>query len=137
MKIYELNYLISGDASKEEADSLQEKFICLVQDEKGIIGKENSIVKKFLSLPVKGHKQAYLGVLSFHLDPDKITEMENALKNEKSVIRHLLVNKKEAKFRPQKPRRMFFEKAAADKEKTKVKLKEIEEKLDKMLYESE
>ncbi len=137
MKHYELAYLISANLSSEEIRVLQEKINSFIQEGGE---KENKFsspeiknpIKKTLAYPVKKEKEAYFAVLNFNLNSEKIIDLEKKLKNEKAILRYLILVKppfKEKKITRLKPPLLV-------KSKQKVELKEIEKKLEEILGET-
>ena len=158
MKHYELNCLISSNLSQEELKTFQEKIENSIQEEGGIFIGTKNLTKKELpySIKTKFHPRvetAYFITLDFNLVPEKLKNVEKKLKSESQILRYFILNKKVKK--PVSPLvkdiRSFppFATARAPKvfpkipvtpglkvEKTKrekVKLEEIEEKLEEIL----
>jgi ribosomal protein S6 len=142
MKPYELTYLISAEVSEEEATTIQNKIISLIQEKEGFSIEGKPPFKRRLAYSVEGQSQAYLTVLNFQMAPEKLADLEKELKEEKRILRYLIlvkppVKKEKAVRRPRN--------TAADKkgelrpilseEEKKVELKEIEKKLDEILKE--
>jgi len=136
MKYYELNYLISPELSEQEAKQLQEKIISFIQKKEGVLEKEEKPVKKNLSYPIKKKETAYLACIGFHFQPQEIASLEKEIKSENQILRFLLLKEKLPK--KTKAPLKISKKPAKPKEvqpKQKVKLKEIEEKLEEILKE--
>ena len=143
MKYYEITHLISSELSEEECKNLQKKLISLIQDEGGVLKEkfystaEEMLIRKRLAYSIKKQDYAYFGVLNFQLNPGNLVNLEKKLKAENQILRYLLINKLPAKKILEKRRReLKFKKVTPSKEK-KVELKEIEEKLEEILHESE
>lgn len=145
MKHYELTYLISPELSEETVLAFQEKVIVLIKDEGGNLEEvKTPLIKKLAyslkkpDLPTK-HDKAYLGVLNFQLNPEKIADLEKKLKAESQILRYLLLNKPAVKKLGYAPRRTplksLVEKPKIVPEEKKVELKEIEKKLEEILNE--
>ena len=112
--------------------SLQNKVTSLIQEEEGILGKENVFLRRKLAYPIKGQTQAYLTVSDFQLNPEKLADFEKKLKETAQILRYLILIKKSPRpmrivSRVKKPREVTAEK--------KVELKEIEQKLEEILGE--
>ncbi len=132
MQRYELTYLISDEILEEEVKSLQNKITSLIQEEGGILYKENVFLRRKLAYPIKGRTQAYLTVSDFQLNPEKLVDFEKKLKETAQIIRYLILIKKSPRpmkisSRVRKPKEVTEEK--------KVELKEIEQKLEEILNE--
>jgi len=122
MKHYELTYLSSADVS--------EKVSGFIKEESGILDKTLKPVQK---------EKGLLTVLSFHLSPEKLENLEKKLKAESQIIRYLLLVKKVAKEAPLKERGVFPLKRKTNtglkSESKKVDLKEIDQKIEEILKE--
>ncbi len=139
MRKYELAYLISADVSEEETKALQSKIIGFVQDEGGVLDNEGAILKRKLAYPIKKQTLAYLGVLFFQVEPEKLANLEKKLKMESLILRFLLLIKpvfKESKLsRRRVAPRIGVQQPFVSEEEKKVELKEIEKKLEEILKE--
>ncbi len=129
MKDYELAYLISPELSKEEVKPFQDKIISFIQNEGGVLIENVNPVNKLLSYPVKKQIQAYLAVLDFQLNPEKLAELEKKIKAETQILRYLILIKPKLK-EIKAVLRKFAPKKAPER---KVELKEIEKKLEEIL----
>jgi small subunit ribosomal protein S6 len=138
MKTYELTYLISSELSEEEAKEFQGKVTSLIQAEGGVLVEQSSLLRKKLAYPIKKQTQAYLAILVFQSEPEKIANLEKKLKSENQILRYLILTKKELKVVSKAPRIPPLPKkpkvVVPEKEK-KVELKEIEKKLEEILNE--
>lgn len=136
MKNYELTYLISSELQEEEAKQLQGKIISFMQEDEGILVKENWPFRKKLAYPVKKQSQAYLAVLEFQLEPEKLANLEKKLKLENQILRYLMLFKPPVKKTEitSLTRKSIVITEKLEKEK-KVELKEIEKKLEEILNE--
>ena len=128
MKLYELTYLISSNLSGEEAERFQEEITSLIQKQEGVLEKKERPVKKNLSYPIQKQEIAYLATIEFSLEPEKLNDLEKEIKSKNQILRFLLLTKKPSKagLKIIKPK---------TKPKEKVKLKEIENKLEEILKE--
>lgn len=132
MKFYELTYLISPDLSEKELKAVQEKINSFILEEEGVLIETNSVVKKSLAYPIKKKSSAFLAIVSFKLNPEKLINLEKKLKLEKAILRYILLAKKLPKEIPvvlKKPEKII------PKPEPKVELKEIEKKLEEILGE--
>lgn len=129
MKFYELNYLILPELKDEELNLLQEKIISLVQENGGILVSNTTAIKKLLSYPIKKRTEAFLASLSFQLNPEKLANLEKKIKEEKNILRYLIVSKRLYKktLPPEKSKRII--------KREKVELKDIDKKLKEILGE--
>ncbi|OIO46059.1 MAG: 30S ribosomal protein S6 [Parcubacteria group bacterium CG1_02_39_15] len=133
MKSYELTCLISPDLSEEELKQLEEKVASFIREEEGILNGTSLVVRKALSYPVKKKHSAYLAMINFQLNPEKIENLEAKLKKENQVLRYLVTVKPPVKEMAAITRRPATIKSAPKKTMEKVELKEIEKKLEEIL----
>ncbi len=134
MRIYELNYLISPELSEEDVKMLREKITSLIQEKEGVLIEEKPSFKKKLAYPVKKHSLAFLATVNFRLLPEKLKDLEKKIKEEKQILRYLILIRpiiKQTTLR--KPKIRKIEKV----KKGKVELKEIEKKLEEILAQSD
>ena len=138
MKYYELTYLINPDLSEEESKTFQAKINSLIADQ-GVLVEGNVILRKKLAYPVQKKDQSYMAVATFNALPEKIAELEKNLKDQKEILRYLLIIKEKQKNLKVRPHMAKRKSLAETKEPTnqekKVELKEIEKKLDEILNE--
>ena len=142
MKIYELTYLVSSNVSGEELNSFQEKIISLIQKEAGVIVKTSPPLKSKVSFASQKEKEAFLNVINFNLEPAKLKHLNKYLKEEKAILRYLLLSKKPPRKVAKKPMRIrkipeskLSVQRTPRKKKEKVELKEIDKKLKEILGE--
>lgn len=126
--LYELTYLISPEIKEEELKNLSQKINSLVL-KTGKIVKSESPKKINLAYPIQKKEEAFLVTFEFLSEPQKIEDLKKEFEKEKKVLRFLLVKKKGIE-KIKKPKEIKKEKPRPEK---KVELKEIEEKLDKIL----
>jgi len=132
MRYYEISILISPDLSEKELDALKEKVFSFIQEEQGILVKNSDPVQKTLGYPIKKKQQAFFLTIDFQLNPESLEKIKNKLKKESEILRFLLLNKKTSRTKETETKRpRTFHQPA----KTKVELKEIEEKLEEILTE--
>ncbi len=89
---YEISYLLTSDIPEN-------KLELEVAELKGIIAKNDGIVTlsdlpkiRFLSYPVKKHRQAYFGVVYFNVGTDGLDAIKKTVALNKNVLRFLIVN---------------------------------------------
>jgi len=131
MRPYELTFLISQNLSEEEIRNLQEKIKNFIEDEGGVLVEIKSLGKKNRFYTKTGG--AYLSILNFNLEPEKLENLEKKLKSENQILRYL-VSKKVMKMVTPLPKISLT--PVKKNKKAKIKLKEIEEKLEEILGET-
>jgi ribosomal protein S6 len=134
--MYELTFLINPNISKEELEDVFAQLKDRIIRSNGQITKDFSSQKIALAYPVKKLRQAYLVSLDFDVERDKIETIKAHLKDTRAVLRHLLITKhlvkiKPKKIKPLKPRPLTI----APQPKTKVKIEELDKKLEEILEE--
>ena len=117
MKLYELTYLPLPGISEDEQKTLSERVISALE-----------------TTPVSNHSNGFLTTMDFNVEPEKIKEIEERLKQEKQIQRYLILQKKLVRFKARVLRRAeFSKKIEKETSKPKIELKEIEKKLDEIL----
>ena len=129
MKLYELTYLISPDASLAGAKTLAENTADLIRKEGGIAAEMRNPFRRKLAFAIKKEGEAFLASIDFYFDPEKIRELSEKIKSEDKVLRTLLFKKKEFK-------KIELPKILEIKKEEKVDLEEIEKKLEEILGEA-
>ena len=152
MKTYELTYIISSEITSEEAGAMAKEVNSLIESKEGTILRSENPVAKTLSYPIKKFGSGYFVVLEFSAEPEKIKELGEKLKNDKKILRHLVIIKRPARTRKERKsvRKLIFSNEAETKNGTadknlraeaaeekgkKIELEEIEKKLDEILGE--
>lgn len=130
MTLYELTYLISPELKEGELGDFSQKIDSLIS-KNGKIIKSESPKRINLAYPIQKKEAASLATFEFHSSPQKIEGLKKEFEKEKKILRFLLVKRKGIE-RIRKPKKIKEEKLMPEK---KVELKEIEEKLEKILKE--
>ena len=134
MKPYELTYLISAENTDQEAKETQTNIISLIQKEEGVLVEEKPFFKKKLAYPVRKQEQAYLATIFFKVLPEKIEVLEKFLKQDKNILRYLILIKMPAK-RTRPSRSLNKPGLIKPKKEKKVDLDKIGQKLEEILNE--
>lgn len=140
---YELLYIISNKFSEDEVAPIVEKIKKLISDSNGTIALTEDWGKKHLAYPIKGFSYGYYNLVEFDMDGASMTKVDRTLRMSSDVLRHQIIKKsskeevrtltkinaekpavKEVKPKKEKPK---------EKEKEKTDLKDLDEKLDKIL----
>lgn len=152
MKVYELTYIISPEISLEEAESKAKEIESAIQSKDGIILHQANPAAKTLAYPVAKRASGFLGVLEFQAEPERLIELKETTLKDAKIVRHIITIKEPVKIRKERRSKMkevslpgaeitpeiAAEKAPAEskeKDKDKVDLKDIEQKLDEILGE--
>ena len=127
MRRYELTYLISRDLSEEEIKIFQNKIASLIQEAGGTFEEIKDVIKK---------ETGYLSTLNFYFAPEKLENFEKQLAEESKIFRYLILSKnlpKKTAASAKPPRSKELKLKLKPEPKSKVELKEIEEKLEEIL----
>lgn len=150
MKTYDLTYIISPEINSEEAAAFAKEVEAFIQSKEGTIIKQQSPVAKTLAFPIKKHASGFVGSIEFQVEEENIKELNEKLGKDAKVSRHMIVIKEAQKPRKERGSRRaaptFTTETKAEEpkeeapakvveEKSKVELKDIEQKLDEILGE--
>ncbi len=162
MKIYELTYIISPEMTSEEAEAKAKELESAITSREGTVLKQTNPIARTLSYQIKKHASGFFGFLEFQLEPEKLLELKEILVKDGKISRHMVIikqpieMKKERRTRTKPITGLEIEKKAEEpvyaegssetkeekpavetktKEKEKVELKDIEQKLDELLGE--
>jgi len=98
MKQYELSYLISPELSNEDVVAFGEKINSVLQDNGAVLGKLLAEKKIKLGYPIKKKVSAFIKTITFHIAPNKLIEVEKALKEKPEILRYFILCPKEIKI---------------------------------------
>lgn len=137
---YELTYFISPNLANEEVKILEGKIENIIKEEDGSLIDAKGPVKKNLArrIKIKLHPRtevASLASLVFTCETGKITNIEKKIKEEKTILRYLLIKhipKKIKIYEKRVPKTLRQPQEEVIKQ-DKSKLEEIEKKLDQIL----
>jgi len=132
MKNYELTYLISPDLSEEQVQTLIAKINDAIRADNGSVSNTSGPAKTKLGYLIEKNAEAFLVSTYFSSDPDKVANLEKALKEQKEVLRHIIVVKREFREKPARLRKST-KPSAPETEAEKVELKEIDQKIEEIL----
>src|SRR3989344_6432595 len=142
---YELTYIISGSLPETEQPTVQKRLVdFLTKKYQAKITKELTLGRRRLTYPIKKeHSGTYLTV-EFDLAPEQLKSLDQELKLDSSLLRHLIVKKQvltpeqEAKHAASLAR-LKVRKAAAEAKvvrpgnSAKINLEQLDEKLEELL----
>ncbi len=146
MRSYELTYLVSPEISREEVKTFSQKINTFLKEAGGEIIEEIEPIRKRLAYSIKKQNQAYLGIINFSLDAEKLGDFSKKIKSESQIIRFLLIIKNRPKIvkvettkraKPEFSKKIEGEKPKIGKspEEKKVEIEDIEKKLAEILGE--
>ncbi|MFA5368877.1 MAG: 30S ribosomal protein S6 [Candidatus Paceibacterota bacterium] len=165
MSFYEINLLLSSKLSQEEANSIISSLESLLQKNGKLTGEKTIEIKK-LAYPILKEEEAWFCFLTLY--PEKglnkkemLDAVEKQIKEEKNILRHLILKKEEIKIKKsemrvaaaaaskeearsekaekektekEEPKEETIEETPEDSQK-KVELEDVEEKINEMLGE--
>jgi len=152
-QLYEVAYLIAPSFTEEEAQNFHQTIKNEVQGLGGLIDEEGRVEKRKLSYAINKMREAYLAFCQFQLDPQKITALEEKMKNptvlrfliiktKRLPQRHISVRQPKAGMEPATDQTWTAPSASAiytgqagtaDKETPAVNIEEIDKKLEEIL----
>lgn len=148
MKYYEITCLISPDLLEPELELIKESVSSSIREEGGTLMEIKAPIKENLGYPIRKKQIAYLLVISFNLEGEKLKNLDRKLKLEPKILRYIMVTKNTIKETPavksvpQKeiPEEIPKEEIAPQessipKPEKRVELNEIEEELKEILNE--
>lgn len=129
MNSYEITYLIIPSLTAKEAEDYHKKIKEAIEKTGGVLGKEQIPTRRELAYPVEKNTEGYLASIDFDINKEKVVQVKEKIKEEKDVLRYLLIEKQslkklEERRPPRKKKSLKPEKA---------RLKEIDEKIDEIL----
>ncbi len=142
---YELLYLISNKYSEDELGPIVDKVKNLIKENQGNITLSEEWGKKRLAYQIKSFYYGYYNLIEFDLAPDKLVKIDRMLRLMSEILRHQIVTKKIKTIAEIERDKKIAEKIAAKsvteekiakekvKTKEKVDLKDLDEKLKKIL----
>ncbi|MFH1325893.1 MAG: 30S ribosomal protein S6 [Candidatus Falkowbacteria bacterium] len=165
LKRYELVYLISNKFSEDELEPITSSVLKLITGNGGTIIAEENWGKRRLSYPIKHFYHAYYFIIEFDLKPDSLKKLEKHLRLSEEILRYLVVIKRIKTKAEAKNEQKVAEKRAEEiaekkasrataeqkkpfasisvpapikkKETKEVDMKQLDEKLDKILDNTE
>ena len=95
MRDYEVLYIVRADLDDDKVQDAVKRVNTLIERSGGTIERTNLWGKRKLAYEVKHQKEGSYVLQDFKLDPDRVPELEAALKITEEVLRHLIVRKPE------------------------------------------
>ena len=162
MKIYELTHIVSDSVAEQDVPKETEKVKKIIGDK---ILEEKFWGRRKLAYPIKKNDYGYYITLVFNPEAKELREIDSKIKMEEGIIRHLIISKvmppaEEKKPKPSKEKAIKPKVKVEEKPKEEIKpekpkkakpsvklvkkkevfeekekMKELEEKLEKILKE--
>ena len=93
MRDYEILYIVRADLDDEKVQDIVKRVSTLIEKSDGTLERTNLWGKRKLAYEVKHQKEGAYVLQDFQIGPERIPELESALKITEEVLRHLIVRK--------------------------------------------
>ncbi|MBI4999629.1 30S ribosomal protein S6 [Candidatus Gottesmanbacteria bacterium] len=93
MRSYELTLILNSEIDKSSQEKILSKIKKIIADAGGKVGEVTEWGKRQLSYPIKKQKEGVYLFLNLELEGKEAKKIEEKLKLEENVLRHLLVSK--------------------------------------------
>ncbi|MCD4762185.1 30S ribosomal protein S6 [bacterium] len=147
---YELLYIVLNEFSEEELGTVAKKVKDTIVDNGGVVTFQEEWGKKKLAYPIKHFNYGYYSLIEFDAESERVEKMNDLLRMNNEVLRHLIVVakkwtkedrekeesariKRAEKEKMPKEEEKEEEKKMVKPEKKKVDLKDLDDKLNKIL----
>lgn len=135
--MYELIFITDTLNEKIDFQAL-EKVRGFIAGLEGNIKKEDSWEKRKLAYPVKKRFFGFYTIIQFQMESEKINDLQKQLKMDDDILRYLIIDK--TKIKEEAPRLKFARPKAApqrpaEEKDEKIKIEEIDKKLEEILKE--
>src|SRR6202521_1056824 len=95
LRDYEVLYIVRADLDDEKVQDIVKRVGTLIEKAGGTLERTNLWGKRKLAYEVKHQKEGSYVLQDFQIAPERIPELESALKITEEVLRHLIVRKPE------------------------------------------
>ena len=95
MRVYEVLYIVRADLDDDKVQDVVKRVNTLIERSGGVIAQTSLWGKRKLAYEVKHQKEGSYVLQDFQIGPDRVPELEAALKITEEVLRHLIVRKPE------------------------------------------
>ena len=93
MRDYEILYIVRADLDDDKVQDIIKRVNTLIERAGGSLERTNVWGKRKLAYEVKHQKEGSYVLQDFQIGPDRVPELEAALKITEEVLRHLVVRK--------------------------------------------
>jgi small subunit ribosomal protein S6 len=87
---YELAFILSPEASEEEARAIMDRVEQVVTTHEGQLVKVNQWGRRRLAYPIERHRDGIYVFIDMILTPESVSELERTLKVSEIVLRHMV-----------------------------------------------
>ncbi|MGH7763419.1 MAG: 30S ribosomal protein S6 [Candidatus Dormibacteraceae bacterium] len=95
MREYEVLYILRADLDDDKVQDALKRVNAVIERSGGAIERTNLWGKRKLAYEVKHQKEGSYVLQDFSIAPERLPELESALKITEEVLRHLIVRKPE------------------------------------------
>jgi small subunit ribosomal protein S6 len=95
LREYEILYIVRADLDDDKVQDIVKRVNTLIEKSGGSLDRTNIWGKRKLAYEVKHQKEGSYVLQDFQIGPERIPELEAALKITEEVLRHLIVRKPE------------------------------------------
>jgi small subunit ribosomal protein S6 len=95
LRDYEVLYIVRADLEDDKVQDIVKRVNTLIEKAGGSAVRTNIWGKRKLAYEVKHQKEGSYVLQDFQIGPDRVPELEAALKITEEVMRHLIVRKPE------------------------------------------
>jgi len=93
LRDYEILYIVRADLDDDKVQDIIKRVNTLIERAGGSVERTNVWGKRKLAYEVKHQKEGSYVLQDFQIGPDRVPELEAALKITEEVLRHLVVRK--------------------------------------------
>jgi len=141
VKNYEFTYLIVPDLSDEQVKTYHEKIGSFIAEDGGTVANQILPSKRTLAYNINGKSSAFMATFIFSGEPAVLEKLRIRIKEEKQILRHILLEKitrkektkSRAKIHAEKKKEHSLEEAPRHKEFQKTEMKDIDKKIEEIL----
>lgn len=90
MKTYDITLLLSSELTEEQANTTFQEELSSLQEQGGILHKQEIKGKRRLAYPIKNQRNAHLAQVSVSCSPEAIQATRDTIKNHAHVLRFLV-----------------------------------------------
>jgi len=148
---YELLYIINNKYTEDELAPIMENVKKIISNNGGIVTYTEEWGKKRLAYSIKNFSHGYFVLVEFDLEESGLKKINDTLRMSNEVLRHMIVIRKQRSTEEIKAEKIKAEEREAKaikakqeeiekeekivpkKDKSKMDLKDLDEKLDKIL----
>jgi small subunit ribosomal protein S6 len=95
LRDYEVLYIVRADLEDDKVQDIVKRVNTIIEKAGGTAERTNVWGKRKLAYEVKHQKEGSYVLQDFQIGPDRVPELEAALKITEEVLRHLVVRKPE------------------------------------------